>query len=183
MRFQSLRLRWFTVRLALLFPLALFAGCESAPSRPPTAPSPVPSVGAIPADAQRFVVDPAASEIRLLVYRDGPLARFGHNHIITGRPSGDVFVGKNVAESGFRLEIPVGTFEIDPAQPRSEEGEDFSATVSPQAREATRENMLGTEVLDAQRNPSISIASVSLQGPRWSPRCSPGSRSGALRTR
>src|SRR5690606_35441180 len=88
---------------------------------------------------------------------------------IIGKPSGDVFVGKSAAESAFRLEVPVGTFEIDPAQPRSEEGEDFAAAVSPQAREATRANMLGTEVLDAQPNRSIAIASVSLRGPRWNP--------------
>lgn len=169
MRIQSLRSHQFTVRLALLFPLVLFAGCESAPSRPPPATSPVPSVDVIPDEAQRFAVDPAASEIRLLVYRDGPLARFGHNHVIIGKPSGDVFVGKSAAESAFRLEVPVGTFEIDPAPPRSEEGEDFAAAVSPQAREATRANMLGTEVLDARRNRSIAIASVSLQGPRWNP--------------
>jgi hypothetical protein len=115
------------------------------------------------------VVDPAASEIRLLVYRDGPLARFGHNHIIIGQVSGDVFVGSGAADSGFRLTIPVGALEVDPPQPRAEEGEDFSSAVSPEAREATRANMLGPDVLDAQRYPSIAIASVSLVGPRWNP--------------
>ena len=52
----------------------------------PTAPAAVsPAPVSIPSTAPRYVVDAKASEIRLLAYRDGPLARFGHNHVVAGR--------------------------------------------------------------------------------------------------
>lgn len=120
-------------------------------------------------DAPRYAVDPQASEARLLVYRDGPLARFGHNHVIIGRMQGEIRAGDSAAGSAFRLDILVGSFVIDPPAARAEEGADFAAQVSEQARQATRENMLGEEVLDAVRHPMIRIASVALAGPRWNP--------------
>lgn len=120
-------------------------------------------------DAPRFAVDPQGSEVRLLVYRDGPLARFGHNHVFIGRVEGEIRAGGTAAGSAFRLEIPVGSLEVDPPAARAEEGADFAAQVSEQARRSTRENMLGEEVLDAGRHPLIRIASVALAGPRWNP--------------
>jgi hypothetical protein len=123
----------------------------------------------VPVDAPRFVVDPEASEVRLLVYRAGPLARFGHNHVISGRVRGEIRAGERAAESGFRLEIPVESFSVDPPQARAEEGEEFTAEVSEQARQATRDNMLGRDVLDAASRPLIEISSIALIGPSWNP--------------
>jgi len=120
-------------------------------------------------DAPRFAVDAQASEIRLLVYRDGPLARFGHNHVIVGRVEGEISAGDTASGSAFRLDTPVSSFIVDPPAARAEEGADFAAEVSEQARQATRENMLGEEVLDAGKYSLISIASVALSGPRWNP--------------
>ena len=38
------------------------------------------------ADAgQAYRIDAAQSELRVLVYRAGPLARFGHNHVMVNR--------------------------------------------------------------------------------------------------
>lgn len=120
-------------------------------------------------EAPRFAVDPQASEVRMLVYRDGPLARFGHNHVLVGRVEGEVRAGGTAPGSAFRLEIPVGSFAVDPPAARAEEGAEFAAEVSEQARKGTRENMLGGEVLDAGRYPYLRIASVALAGPRWNP--------------
>jgi len=114
-------------------------------------------------------VDPAASEIRLLVYRAGPLARFGHNHVIAGGVRGEIWAGSGAAESGFRLEVPVESLAVDPPAARAEEGKEFAAEVSAEARQGTRANMLGGEVLDAARYPLIRIESVALTGPRWNP--------------
>jgi len=122
-----------------------------------------------PAGTARFVVDSEASEIRLLVYRAGPLARFGHSHVITGSARGDIRVGASAAASGFRIEIPVESFVVDPPAARAEEGAEFASEVSPQARVATRENLLGKDVLDAASYPLIRIESVALVGPRWAP--------------
>ena len=107
--------------------------------------------------------------MRLLVYRDGPLARFGHNHVIVGPVRGELRAGQSAGASGFRFEIPIESLEIDPAEARGEEGVEFAAQVSEEARQGTRENMLGAQVLDAARHPLILIESVALAGPRWSP--------------
>lgn len=123
----------------------------------------------IPQAAPRFLVDPDASEVRLSVYRAGPLARFGHNHVIVGRVRGDIYAGEHSENSGFRLEIPVASFVVDPSVARAQEGPDFAEPVSEEARRATRENMLGRDVLDAGHEPLIAIDSVALVGPRWSP--------------
>ncbi len=123
----------------------------------------------IPGAAPRYSVDPQASEIRLLVYRDGPLARFGHNHVVVGRVHGEIRAGDAAAASGFRLEIPVDSFAVDPPAARAEEGDEFAAQVSEPARRDTRENMLGRDVLDAAKHPLIRVESIALVGPRWGP--------------
>ena len=123
----------------------------------------------VPSGAPRYSVDPQASEIRLRVYRDGPLARFGHNHILVGRVHGEIRAGDAAAASGFRLEIPVDSFMVDPPAARAEEGDEFSAQVSDPARRDTRENMLGRDVLDAGKHPLIRIESIALAGPQWGP--------------
>lgn len=130
-------------------------------------PSPAPVT--VPSDAPRYAVDPQASEIRLLVYRDGPLARFGHNHVIVGRVQGEIRAGESAAGSGFRLEIPAESLIVDPPAARAEEGEEFAAQVSEPARRGTRENLLGGDVLDAAAHPLIRIESVALTGPPWAP--------------
>jgi polyisoprenoid-binding protein YceI len=131
--------------------------------------TPVAAESPLAAATPRFLVDSEASEIRLLVYRAGPLARFGHNHVISGRVQGEIRAGERAAESGFRLEIPVESFIVDSPAARAEEGEEFAADVSEEARQATRANMLGKDVLDAARRPLIEINSIALAGPRWNP--------------
>ena len=123
----------------------------------------------IPAGAPHYRVDPQASEIRLLVYRDGPLARFGHSHVVVGRVHGEIRAGDAAAASGFRLEIPVDSIAVDPPAARAEEGDEFAAQVSEPARRDTRENMLGADVLDAARHPLLRVESIALVGPQWGP--------------
>lgn len=158
-----------TRALALLFPLLLAACQTPPPGGTAVLAEPVPADVRVPAGAPRYEVDPQASEVRLLVYRDGPLARFGHNHVIVGRVRGEVRAGDAAAASGFRLEIPIESFAIDPREARAEEGAEFALPVSEEARRGTRENMLGEQVLDTARHPLIRIESVALVGPRWNP--------------
>src|SRR5258708_33130557 len=120
----------------------------------------------VPSAAPRYRVDPQASEIRLLVYRDGPLARFGHNHVVVGRVHGEIRAGDTAAASGFRLESPVDSFAVDPPAARAEEGDEYAAQVSEPARRDTRENMLGRDVLDAEKHPLIRIESIALVRPQ-----------------
>lgn len=160
-----------TLTVGVVFPLLLLGACQTIPQPEDTAVIAAAVAAGVetPADAPRFLVDPEASEIRLLVYRAGPLARFGHNHVVSGRVRGVIRAGERSAESGFRLEIPVDSFVVDARTARAEEGEEFAAEVSAEARRATRENMLGKDVLDAASRPLIEIASIALAGPRWNP--------------
>ncbi|HVC10314.1 MAG TPA: YceI family protein [Burkholderiales bacterium] len=169
MRTPLFRLGYRTRLLASIFPL-LLAGCQTAPQRSTAALLQQPQPAAqISPSAARFAVDPQASEIRVLVYRAGPLARFGHDHVVIGRVRGEIRAGASAATSGFRLEIPVASFQVDPPAERAEEGAEFAEPVSAQAREGTRHNMLGAGVLDAAHYPLIRIESLSLAGPRWNP--------------
>ena len=152
---------------AVLFALLLGA-CQAPPPAPIAQTQAVPAV--MPAlHGKRYIVDMRESEIRLLVYRDGPMARFGHNHVITGRVRGEIGVSDTAADSGFRLEIPIESLSVDEPVLRAEEGDEFAATVSDQARKGTRDNMLGANILDAAHFPAISIASDTFVGPRWNP--------------
>lgn len=159
-----------TRALAPLFPLLLAAACQTPPpAETAVLAEPAPAEVTVSADAPRYAVDPGASEIRLLVYREGPLARFGHNHVIAGRVRGEVRAGDAAPASGFRLEIPVDSFAVDLPALRAEEGAEFAAQVSDAAREGTSSNMLGKAVLDAATHPLIRIESVALAGPGWNP--------------
>jgi len=160
-----------TLRRTLLFPLLALAACQTLPPPEESAVLRVPAdIGvAFPVDAPRFVVDPEASEIRLLVYRAGPLARFGHDHVIAGRVRGEIHAGVGAAASGFRLEVPVESLVVDAPAVRAEEGGEFATDVSEPARRDTRENMLGEGVLDAANHSLIRIDSLALVGPRWNP--------------
>jgi len=162
---------WRTVAAGSLASLLLLAACQTQAPTADTAVLAAPATAGInvPADAPSFVVDAQASEIRLLVYRAGALARLGHNHVITGRARGEIRAGERAGGSGFRLEIPVDSFAVDPPAARAEEGAEFAAEVAEDARQATRKNMLGSDVLDAANHPLITIESVALSGPRWNP--------------
>ncbi|MBL8532965.1 MAG: YceI family protein [Betaproteobacteria bacterium] len=116
------------------------------------------------AAGNRYEVRTEDSGIRLKVYREGPLARLGHNHVMTARVQGRLYRDLRTGEPGFRLEIPLDSVEVDPAAARSEAGEDFPGEIPAPARQGTRDNMLGPRVLDAGRWPVIRIESVRVSG-------------------
>ena len=160
-----------TVFTGLCLVLAvLFTGCQvTAPVPEETAPAGTAQLSPLPVlpvkDARHYTVDPVQSEIRILVFRGGPLAKFGHNHVMRVKKiSGDVYLAPALRDSAFIFSFPVKAIDIDPAQARAEEGEEFSTPLSPQAIEGTRKNMLGPEVLDAENFPDIMIRSVNLSG-------------------
>lgn len=49
------------------------------------------------------------------------------------------------------------------------EGEAFAANISEEARQGTRTNLLGKQVLDAERHPFIDAELLSTVGPWWAP--------------
>jgi hypothetical protein len=149
--------------------LALLLGGCGAPklrqAAPPISTGAAPSRGSPPGRVYR--VDENQSELRVLVYRAGALARFGHNHVIVNRAvRGSVSVADaagaaaSASGSAFSLTVPVAGFVVDDVQARREEGSDFAAEVPDDARTGTLHNMLSTAVLDADEFPAILVSGV-----------------------
>lgn len=157
-----------------LLQIILFTGCQtSVPTETSTAQAPaqLSSPKVLPVkNAIRFRIDTGQSEMRILVYRGGPLARFGHNHVMLVKGiTGDIYLAENIYDSGFIIKFPIKDIYVDPTEARIDEGEEFISKPSAEAIEATRNNMLGPAVLDMEKYPEISIHSVSMIGPEWGP--------------
>jgi hypothetical protein len=111
-----------------------------------------------------YRIDPAQSELVLLVHRAGPLARLGHNHVIVNRAvTGWVRFAGNAAAGAFALNVPAEQFIVDDEAARREEGPDFADPVPADAKEGTRHNMLSAALLDGERHPVIRVVSVSVK--------------------
>ena len=108
-----------------------------------------------------FRIDENQSELRILVYRAGPLARLGHNHVMVNRAiHGTVLLADAKGASSFQLKVPAAAFVVDELQARRDEGADFAAEISDDARSGTLHNMLSTAVLDADEFPEITVDCV-----------------------
>lgn len=117
-----------------------------------------------------YRINSSQSELRLLVYRAGPMAGLGHNHVIVNRTlSGWINVVQPVTLSSFSVEVPSANFSVDETQLRFEEGADFAEPVPDDARAGTLHNMLSDAVLGAARFPSIRLESVSLESEAAAP--------------
>lgn len=163
MRAQNdFRLRY---QLAFLLCLLFVPACQTAPDTPSRTGDSVPLLP----DSRKFNIDPSGSEIRVLVRRAGPLARFGHNHVLVAPVTGVIHAGETVQDSGFDLAVEAQKFVVDPPVARIAEGKAFATEVSDAARRGTRTNLLGENLLDAERHPRILLQSLALRGPRWNP--------------
>ncbi|MGI9263143.1 MAG: YceI family protein [Woeseiaceae bacterium] len=112
-----------------------------------------------------FRVDSEASWLRVLAYPDGPLKRFGHHHVIAHRGfTGIVDVAPDPLDSTFALEIAVADLEVDKAEMRALEGEDFEDEVPQKDIDGTRANMLGEKLLHGDQFPTIRIQSSAIEG-------------------
>jgi polyisoprenoid-binding protein YceI len=112
----------------------------------------------------------SSSMVHILVYRGGPLARLGHNHVISSTDvQGTVDFNPQLSQSKFLITLPVNTLIVDAAEARAQEGEDFSASVPDDAREGTRRNLLRAEVLDGEHFPTVSLQSTRIEGTPTAP--------------
>ncbi|MFI4891306.1 MAG: YceI family protein [Steroidobacterales bacterium] len=157
--------KWPSYALATL--CMFCASCTGVRAPPPLQPV-VPGVappGGRAAGAVDYHVDAAHSELRVLVYRGGPLAALGHNHVIVDAAiQGWVRSGQTLQDSAFYLQLAPADFLVDPPSARAQEGADFADDVTDEARAGTRRNMLGAAQLDVERFPLILIQSDSVQG-------------------
>jgi len=141
------------------------AGCRGVRETPSGAAAPPQASQPIPAGYTRYRVVAAESEIRALVFRDGPMARLGHNHVLNSRSlTGDVFLGKDGEAPRFSLVVPVASFSVDEAKLRAEEGEEFPGEVEQDAIAGTRKNLLSEALLDGANFPDIRLTSRTVTG-------------------
>lgn len=145
--------------------LGLFA-CAAPPPHPSAPPPIQPSsiLESLPPPGS-YQIDSQNSELRVLVYRAGPLANLGHNHVLVNHAmTGVVQVGESIAASSFSLEVPVEGFVVDDADARREEGGDFAGDIPEEAKTGTRRNMLSAGLLNAAEFPTLRVSSVTLSG-------------------
>ena len=140
--------------------LAGLSGCVTRQAAPP-AERPVPS----PLVGSPFDVRDSESQLIVLVYRAGPLAALGHNHVVSCRCiSGTIYFPDDPMHSSFDLRFPVGQLTVDDAWLRADEhSPDFPPDVAQSARQGTRHNMLGAALLNAARYPDIELRSAGLR--------------------
>jgi len=151
-------------RIAPLLLAVALGACGGPPRQPPAAPSPAPAATA-PA-GPRYRVDAARSELRVLVYRAGPLARFGHNHVLISRAlEGSITLAAPAAYAGARFDVrlPVASLAVDEPAARREEGDEFASQPSASDIEGTRRNLLGPQVLNAAACPVLSLAGSTVE--------------------
>lgn len=148
--------------IVVLAAACAFPGCtptprESAPL--PTAVAPAPIAGTTPARATAYVVDSARTEVRILTFRAGPLARLGHSHVLLSRDvRGRVVLAEDAGATTFELEMPAATLAIDEPAARAEEGAEFESVPTAADVAGTRRNLLGPPVLDAAAFPVVRVS-------------------------
>jgi hypothetical protein len=126
---------------------------EAGPATATPARAPLPPAGMVV-----YRIDPDASELTLKVYRDGPMARLGHDHVIQNhRLSGWGAVAADGGTALLYLEMPVGDFLIDDPAARAQAGPGFEEAVSDAAKAGTRDHLQGATLLDSAEYPLIRL--------------------------
>jgi len=165
-RITRARLPWTVSSLFVC--ASLLAGCAAQRGElPPTSPTAVEERPGpqVPVGAAVYDIDTERSNISLRVYRAGPLARLGHNHVVTSTTeAGYAWTTGELSASGFEVRVSVAGLVVDEPAARAAAGPDFAGEVPDDAREGTRRNMLRPEVLDVGRYPEIVVAAESLAG-------------------
>jgi hypothetical protein len=143
---------------------ALLCACQPQPQPASEAPArPGPSAGwplfdydaSAAAGGEVFHLDPRASLVEVVVRRDGPLARFGHDHVITVRdPEGFLLLAEVNDGSRADLRFRLDRLDVDSAAARQRHGLDTNPDASD--IEATRNNLM-LHVLNAGEWPWATI--------------------------
>lgn len=155
---------------ALVVIAALMAACQPMRTAPPAK-----GEIAFPASEYRtaaaaghrvYDLIPGSSTLRVFVYRAGALARFGHDHVVVASDFRGAVAWPSQEPGKARLDlvVPVGALKVDPPAVRRALGGAFASELDRDAVEGTRENMLGAQVLDAERFPRVGIHLVGVEG-------------------
>jgi polyisoprenoid-binding protein YceI len=135
-------------------------GLGACQTSPPPALPPAPPVQQpeVPAGALEYQVVPGESLLQILVYRGGPMARLGHNHVIASHHlEGTVQLTDDPTATRFEIRVPVNELTVDEPQLRERAGMDFPPNVPQGARDGTRRNMLSAALLDGAGYPTLRL--------------------------
>lgn len=144
--------------------LLLLAGCQPQPATGPEHIAPAPGAPWPPYDYAAaaatglpvFRLDPERTQIDVVVRRDGPLARFGHDHAIAvGDPEGFLLLSEPAEGSRADLRFAVQDLGVDEPEARRRRGLDAGPDAA--AVEGTRDNLL-QHVLDAETWPWVTVS-------------------------
>lgn len=148
-----------------LFLLALLCACQPQPQSRPDQPAVSASAAAWPerpypgfsqSEQMVFRLDPAFTPIDIVVRRDGPLARFGHDHVVTVQdPEGFLLLDTVGPGSRADLRFRPDLLTVDAKEARARY--DLDTQPDAAAIDGTRKNLL-TEVLDAEAWPWAAVA-------------------------
>jgi len=102
-----------------------------------------------------YAINSTESEVVILVYRDGPLAEMGHNHVVVCRDvHGYVWLAEDMDVVKADLYVPLETLTVDEPTLRTQVG--FDSSLSEKDIAGTRRNMMG-KVLEAASFPVVFI--------------------------
>jgi hypothetical protein len=174
-RFSRRKTAAALVLMAALILTLAGGACQPRPTTAPAAGAPSslrpwpPHDYATAAEGARvYRLDPEGAQIDVVVRPDGPLARFGHDHVIAVREA-EGFLLLAAPEDGSRadLRFAVGRLEVDQAEARQRHG--LGAGPDPADVAGTRDNLL-RHVLDAEAWPwvTVSLSAFSRVDEHWS---------------
>jgi polyisoprenoid-binding protein YceI len=147
-----------------VFAGALLLGLVACQTSPPPAESPgssTPGAFSIPSGSTEYRVSGQESGLQILVYRGGPMARLGHNHVIASHHlEGAVYVTQDPLRTRFDLAFPVAELTVDETAMRERAGPDFANAVPQTARDGTRNNLLSAALLDGANYPTIRLRAL-----------------------
>ncbi|MBC8026356.1 MAG: YceI family protein [Steroidobacteraceae bacterium] len=116
---------------------------------------------AIPAGSTEYRVNAQDSRLQILVYRGGPMAKLGHNHLIASDDlEGSVYVTEDPLRMRFDISFPVNALTVDEPAMREVSGPEFANAVPQNARDGTRSNLLSVALLDGANYPTIRLRAL-----------------------
>jgi hypothetical protein len=108
-----------------------------------------------------YRIDPSKSLIQVLVYREGALAKMGHDHVVASREvRGYALLPAGLAQAGADFYFPVAALSMDEPELRRSAG--FTSEISAEDIENTRLRML--RLLEAGQHPFAQIRAARATG-------------------
>lgn len=116
--------------------------------------------------AQTFRILPGDSEVRILLYKKGPLSALAHSHVLVLKEmKGRIQLQPEALnQSDWNVKADVNSIIVDPPEYRKLESGEFATEISENDIKTIRENMLSEKFLDAERFSQLVIQGVAVEG-------------------